>query len=95
MNDGEQTGRRGNGVSESPFAYRCPQRKIGYDPTERGIWSSFRASCPACGREVTVGANGLVAVHRRPCRARSWQLDGHAICGKPAGHRGNHGWEIQ
>ena len=74
---------------------RCDQRDIGYDPTEHGVWRSFRAECPKCGREVTVTPNGLLGVHRRPCGSSSWQLDGHAICMKPAGHSGNHVWEVK
>lgn len=29
------------------------------------------------------------------CRAKSWQLDGFAICRGPAGHDGGHVWEVQ
>ena len=29
------------------------------------------------------------------CRAKSWQLDGYAICREPAGHAGRHVWEVQ
>lgn len=32
---------------------------------------------------------------RRECRAKSWQLDGFAICHGPAGHDGGHVWEVQ
>ncbi len=29
------------------------------------------------------------------CGARSWQLDGHAICRQADGHEGRHVWEVQ
>lgn len=37
----------------------------------------------------------LSPMPERECRAKSWQLDGFAICRGHAGHEGGHVWEVQ